>query len=102
MTGDRAMALYQEIVTVGIRPRLRSRKRRNVFCVSCGVSIALGPPPEGFAHEVYEMLRDVVRQNPCLMEAAYDQLLDPSAQPRRLPGSISDKALEVPVLHGAA
>jgi hypothetical protein len=100
VTGDRAIAVYQEVVTVGMRPRLRSKKRRNVFCVPCGVSIALGPRPESgaFASEIYEMLRDIVSQDPSLVEAAYEQLLDPRASSRRLAGSIADKTLDSPVL----
>jgi hypothetical protein len=104
VTGDRAIAVYQEVVTVGIRPRLRSKKRRNVFCVPCGVSIALGPPPEAgaFASEIYEMLRDIVSQDPSLVEAAYEQLLDPRAPIRRLAGSVADRTLDVPVLKAPA
>lgn len=72
VTGDRAIAVYQEVVTVGLRPRLRSKKRRSVFCVPCGVSLALGPRPESgaFASEIYEMLRDIVSQDPSLVAAA--------------------------------
>jgi len=104
VTGDRAIAVYQEVVTVGIRPRLRSRKRRNVFCIPCGVSIALGPRPESgaFAVEIYEMLRDVVSQNPSLMEAAYDHLLDPRAPTRRMAGSVADATLNTPMLQAPA
>ena len=104
ITGDRSIAVYQEVVSVGIRPRLRSKKRRNVFCVPCGVSIALGPPPQSgaFAFEIYEMLKDIVGQNPSLIEAAYDHLLNPNAQTRLMPGSIPDKTLEAPVLRAPA
>ena len=104
VTGDRAIAVYQEVVTVGIRPRLRSKKRRNVFCVPCGVSIALGPRPESgaFASEIYEMLRDIVRQDPSLVEAAYEYLLDRRAPRRRLAGSDVDRILEIPVLKALA
>jgi hypothetical protein len=100
VTGDRAIAVYQEVVTVGLRPRLRSKKRRNVFCVPCGVSIALGPRPESgaFASEIYEMLRDIVSQDPSLVEAAYEHLLDPRAPRRRLAGSVAERALEIPIL----
>jgi len=104
VTGDRAIAVYQEVVTVGLRPRLRSKKRRNVFCVACGVSIALGPRPESgaFASEIYEMLRDIVAQDPSLVAAAYEYLVDPRALTRRLAGSVADRALEMPVLKAPA
>jgi hypothetical protein len=100
ITGDRAIAVYQEVVTVGIRPRLRSKKRRNVFCVPCGVSIALGPRPESgaFASEIYEMLRDIVAQDPSLVAAAYEHLVDPHAPMRRLAGSVADRTMDAPVL----
>jgi hypothetical protein len=104
ITGDRAIAVYQEVVTVGIRPRLRSKKRRNVFCVPCGVSIALGPRPESgaFASEIYEMLRDIVSQDPSLVAAAYDHLADPHAPTRRLAGSVADRTMDSPVLRAPA
>lgn len=104
VTGDRAIAVYQEVVTVGMRPRLRSKKRRNVFCVPCGVSIALGPRPESgaFASEIYEMLRDIVSQDPSLVEAAYEHLVDPRAPMRRLAGSLADTTLDAPVLRAPA
>jgi hypothetical protein len=104
VTGDRAIAVYQEVVTVGMRPRLRSKKRRNLFCVPCGVSIALGPRPESgaFASEIYEMLRDIVSQDPSLVAAAYDHLVDPRAPTRRLAGSVADRTMDSPVLRAPA
>jgi hypothetical protein len=47
---------------------------------------------------IYEMLQDVVRQDPSLMEAAFDYLVDPFAPVRRLAGSAPDKSLAAPIL----
>jgi len=48
------------------------------------------------------MLRDIVRQDPSLVEAAYEYLLDRRAPRRRLAGSDVDRILEIPVLKALA
>ena len=48
------------------------------------------------------MLRDIVSQDPTLVEAAYEHLLDPRAPRRRLAGSVADRTLEIPVLNAPA
>lgn len=100
ITGDRAIAVYVNCVTVGFRPRKRSALRRNVFCVPCGISVAFGPRPESgaFNSDIYEMLRDIVSQGPAITVAAYEQLVDPNARPRLMPGSTPDATLETPML----
>jgi hypothetical protein len=44
------------------------------------------------------MLRDIVGQDPSLVAAAYEYLVDPRALTRRLAGSVADRTLEMPVL----
>lgn len=102
-TGDPAFAVYQEIVTVGMRPRVRSKRKRNCFCFSCGVSLGLGPQPEGvFNLSVHEMLLDVLHQNPEMAVAAVIQKTDPHAKLKPMPGSTPDKTLIIPALQGHA
>jgi hypothetical protein len=99
MTGDQCLAVYQEIVTVGFRPRTRSKKVRSVFCVGCGSSLGLGPIPEGqFNINVWDMLKDILTKNPSILAAAQFHLENPSAQLRPMPGSVSDKSLTTSVL----
>jgi len=91
-TGDRAFAFFQSSVTVGIRPRVKSRAQRRVFCLPCGVSIALGPIPEGaFNQGVYDVLRDMVGKDPGLLRAAWEQMVHPAKQLKRMPGSKPDQ-----------
>lgn len=99
-TGDQAIAVYQELVTVGFRPRVRSRKVRSVFCVGCAVSLGHGPQPNNgqFYVNIWEMLRDLMKQAPSIGVAAQFHLENPSAQLRPMPGSTPDKALSSPVV----
>jgi hypothetical protein len=100
--GDPAFAVYQEVVTVGMRPRVRSKRTRNCFCFSCGVSLGLGPQPEGvFNLSVHQMLLDVLRQNPDMAIAAVVQRTDPHAKLKPMPGSTPDKTLVIPALQGS-
>src|ERR1700690_4513134 len=92
-TGDRALSFFLSAVSVGIRPRIKSRANRLVFCVPCGVSIALGPCPEGaFNSSVHEVLCDMVAKEPNLMSVAWEQMVNPRARLKRMPGSKPDKA----------
>lgn len=99
MTGDQCLAVYQEIVTVGFRPRSRSKKVRSVFCVTCGASLGLGPTPDGqFNINVWDMLKDILKKNPEILAAAQFHLENPGAQLRPMPGSVTDKTLTTGVL----
>jgi len=92
-TGDRAFSFFVSALSVGIRPRIKSRAQRLVFCIPCGVSAALGPAPEGaFNRSVYEVLRDMVGREPELMNVAWEQMVKPNARLKRMPGSQPDKA----------
>lgn len=103
VTGDAAIASYHELVSVGQRPRTRSGKKRLVICQSCGVSLALGPKPDGaFNEAMYEMLRDMLRQNPAMATAAVEQALNPYNKLKMMPGSQPDKTLQMPMKSLAA
>lgn len=101
ITGDPAIASYHELVSVGQRPRTRSKKKRLVICQPCGVSLALGPKPEGaFNQAMYYMLQDMLRENPEMALVAVEQKLQPHGKLKLMPGSQLDKTLETPVLKG--
>jgi hypothetical protein len=101
-TGDKQIAIYITAVTVGVRPRLRSRLRRSVMCMPCAVSIAMAPPPEGaFNQTVYESLNEVNSQTTAIMEAAWEQKQNPRAPLKLMPGSKQDKSLATPMLRSA-
>jgi hypothetical protein len=99
-TGDKAIAVFVSALTVGIRPRLKSRAQRQIFCMPCAASIALGPAPESgaFNFAVYAILCHLNSMGKIVIEAAWEQTNSPSSKPRRLPGSTQDKTLETPVL----
>jgi hypothetical protein len=98
-TGDKAIAIFVSALTVGIRPRIKSRAQRNVFCIPCAASISLGPAPEGaFNLAVYGILCDVVSRDKSIVDAAWEQMAKPSAPVKRMPGSKPDKTLEAPVM----
>jgi hypothetical protein len=103
-TGDPSIAIYVVAKTVGIRPRATSPAKRKIFCVPCGVSIALGPAPESgaFNEAIYEMLIDLMRGAPRINEVAWEQKVNPTARMRLMPGSQPDKTLEAPVLRSPA
>jgi hypothetical protein len=48
------------------------------------------------------MLRDIVSQDPSLVAAAYEHLVDPHVPTRRLAGSVADRTMETPVLRSPA
>jgi|GEM_PF-6042683 len=99
VTGDKAIAIFVSALTVGVRPRIKSRAQRTVFCIRCAVSISLGPAPEGaFNLAVYGILQDVVSRDKTIAETAWEQMVSPQRALRRMPGSKVDKTLEVPVL----
>jgi hypothetical protein len=99
VTGDAAIASYHELVSVGQRPRTRSKKKRLVICQPCGISLALGPKPDGaFNEAMHEMLVDMLRANPEMALIAVQQKLNPHEKPKLMPGSQRDKTLEMPVL----
>jgi hypothetical protein len=92
-TGDRAFSFFVSSVTRGIRPRVKSRAQQLVFCVPCGVSIALGPSPEGaFNFSVWQVLRDMLAKERDLLNAAWEQVVSPNARLKAMPGSKPDKA----------
>lgn len=94
-TGDRALAIYITVVTVGMRPRQRSRLRRSVLCLPCAVSIAYAPAPEGaFNLSVYEALNELNDQSLAMIEAAREQKLNPRAPLKLMPGSQADRSLD--------
>lgn len=103
-TGDPAIAIFVSGLTVGVRPRIKSRAQRKVFCMGCAASVALGPAPENgeFNTAIYFMLRELVSADKTIVEAAWTQLTNPHATLRRMPGSRADKTLEAPVLKVAA
>ncbi len=101
-TGDPAIAVYIVAKTVGIRPRATSPAKRKIFCVPCGVSLALGPAPESgaFNSAIYEMLIDLISQTAQINHVAWEQKQNPNARIKRMPGSTPDRTLETPVLRG--
>ena len=105
MTGDQAIAVYIECLTVGFRPRARSGKQRDAICVNCAVSMAFGPPPSDggtFNMHIYQMLHEIVRDHKSIVDAAHSHLGSPDQALRLMPGSQRDKTLEAPALKAAA
>jgi hypothetical protein len=102
-TGDRAIAVFVSALTVGIRPRLKSRAQRQVFCMPCAASIALGPPPDSSAFNlaVYGILCHLNSMGTIMVESAWEETNSPRLQLKRLPGSkpdaTPDRTLEAPV-----
>jgi hypothetical protein len=101
-TGDPAIAVYVVAKSVGLRPRATSPAKRKIFCVPCGVSIALGPAPESgaFNEAIYSMLIDLISQAPGINQVAWEQKANPRAKLKLLPGSQPDKTLDVPAIRG--
>jgi hypothetical protein len=93
-TGDKAVAVFVSALTVGIRPRLKSRAQRQVFCMPCAASIALGPAPEtgAFNFAVYGILCHLNSMGKILVDGAWEQTNGPSVRLRQLPGSVAEKA----------
>ncbi len=70
-TGDRSIAIFISGLTVGFRPRVKSRAQRQVFCIGCAVSIAHGPVPDGaFNVWVHAMPVDILKQEKSIGDAA--------------------------------
>jgi hypothetical protein len=100
-TGDKAIAVYITVVTVGMRPRQRSKLRRSVLCASCAVSIAYAPRPEGaFNNTVYDGLNELNEQSGAMVEAAREIKINPRAHLKLMPGS-QDQTLAAPILKTA-
>jgi hypothetical protein len=99
-TGDPAIAIYVIAKTVGIRPRATSPAQRKVFCVACGISIALGPAPESgaFNEAIYAMLVQLMIQAPGITDVAREQIVNPRRLLKPMPGSQPDRTLDVPLL----
>lgn len=98
-TGDPAIAIFVSGITVGVRPRLKSRAQRKVFCMRCATSLAYGPPPEGeFNSAIYSMLQEMVKADKTIADIAWTQLTSPRATLQRMPGSKPDRTLDAPVL----
>ena len=97
-TGDKAIAIYLTVMTVGIRPRQRSRLRRSVMCPPCAVAVAYAPPPEGaFNQTVYEALNDLNEQSGAMADAGREVKVSPRSELRLMPGS-KDPTLRTSVL----
>jgi hypothetical protein len=97
-TGDKALAVYITIVTVGMRPRQRSKLRRSVLCPQCAVSIAYAPPPEGaFNNTVYDGLNELNLQSEAMVEAAREMKINPRSPLKLMPGS-QDQTLTASIL----
>jgi hypothetical protein len=61
--------------TVGVKPRQKSSAQRICFCPQCAVSLAMGLPPEGALNmAAWDMIRDLVSQEPSLNDAAWESL----------------------------
>ena len=95
-TGDQAIAIFISAVTVGVRPRLKSRAQRRVICMACAGSISLAPDPNtgAFNSAVYEILCDLSGRDMTIVQAAWAQKTNPRAQLQPMPGSRPDKTLE--------
>lgn len=95
-TGDKSVAVFISALTVGCRPRLKSRAERRVFCMPCTASIAMGPVPENGAFNlaVYETLCDLAHRDMTILQAAWEQKTMPRLALRPMPGSIADRTLE--------
>lgn len=86
--------MYITIVTVGMRPRQRSRLRRSVLCLPCAVSMAFAPAPEGaFNRSVHDALNELNEQSIAMVEAAREIRINPRAPLRLMPGSRPDKTI---------
>jgi hypothetical protein len=86
--------VYITIVTVGMRPRQRSRLRRSVLCLPCAVSMAFAPSPEGaFNRCVHDALNELNEQSIAMVEAAREIRINPRAPLRLMPGSRPDKTI---------
>ena len=73
--GDKSVAVYMFAQTVGVRPRQKSAANRISFCPQCAVSLAMGMPPEGALNmAAWEMIRELVSEEPSLNEAAWENL----------------------------
>ena len=73
--GEKSVAVYLFVQTVGIRPRQKSAARRICFCPQCSVSLAMGPPPEGALNvAAWQMIRDLDSSDPALNQAAWEAL----------------------------
>jgi len=102
-TGDPAIAINITVVSVGLRPRMRSRLQRSVFCMPCAAAISLAPPPEGaFNLTIYNALGELNEQSAAMITEARQQKINPRAPLRRMPGSKPDETLATPILHKPA
>jgi len=109
VTGDQQIAFYLHATTVGIRPRIISVCKRIVICMKCAVAIAMSPMPEGaFNVSAHEILSDMNAKGRTIIEAAWDQKINPHARPKLMPGSKPDETLAttevlgVPILTAAS
>ena len=104
-TADPGIAIYLSAVTMGIRPRIRSRYQRGLFCSCCTVSVSYGPAPEGeFNLKIHRMLREIIEldKEGGIIESGRILLFHPDAQLRLMPGSKPDETLTRPVLRHPA
>jgi hypothetical protein len=100
-TADPGVAIYLSAVTMGIRPRLRTRYQRGLFCPCCTISVSYGPAPEGeFNLKVHRMLVEMIEldKDRSIIESGRILLFNPDARPRLMPGSKPDETLSSPIL----
>jgi hypothetical protein len=100
-TGDKAIIIYIGAQTTGFRPRVMSKKQRLPICITCSNSIATGRPPEGaFNESVYIILREIVKNDKRVHDAAWEEMQNPHAPLKLMPGSRADTTLQPPIVRG--
>jgi hypothetical protein len=94
-TGDPACAGVVFCRSIGIRPRVKSKALRGLFCADCMISIAhqVHSPEGAFNEMVWEQLRDINRQTSAFYDVARMHLINPKAKLKLMPGSKSDGSL---------
>lgn len=99
-TGDPACSVFVFCQSIGIRPRVKSKAMRGLFCASCMISVAQNNlTPEGaFNAMIWTELRDLVRQTSAFHEIARMEIVTPGARLKLMPGSRPDATLGTQVL----
>jgi hypothetical protein len=94
-TGDAACSVFLFCQSLGIRPRVKSKASRGLFCASCMISVAQNTlTPEGaFNAMIWEQLRDIVRQTGAFHDIARMEIVNPHARLKLMPGSKPDGTL---------
>jgi hypothetical protein len=102
-TGDTACAAVVFCRSLGIRPRVKSKASRGLFCSECMISVAHNAlTPEGaFNAMIWEQLREINRETSAFYDVARMQIINPRARLKLMPGSKSDETLVTRVLKEA-